>query len=186
MANLAGGKVGSHPTSTSEPTDAPAVPAALPFPDFSAIGDAFAQVISYINSQKHISLDAAARDWLILAGRRVMERLKEEFEKLYKNKDNPMLLPAYALGPEGLSLTERIPPALLPYKDQFRDYFRQLLKACNLNAEVTCLTFFAGCINIKIMFFELLKDIKSEAIGNLNLDVDFQKEMFKGLENLKL
>lgn len=163
--------------------------AAKTFPDLTTIGNAFTLAISYINSQDYPDLEAEAQNWLTRTGRYIMERLGDELRNLRANQDNPFSLPVYALDPQAsLNLfTAIIPYALILYHDQFEDYLRQLLKACGLDAKTTFFTIFdgSGKINVKIMFPNLLRGMRTRTIGNLTFNADFQNDFFGAVKGLK-
>lgn len=200
-SKLARGKATSEsrikPMSKPKDTLAPAVHDSVPiinsaratiesatntFPDLTTIGNAFKLAISYINSQDYPNLEAEAQNWLTRAGRDIIESLGDELRNLHTNKDNQFSLPVYALDPQApLSLfTAAIPYALIPYHDQFEDYLQQLLKACGLDAKTSFFTIYdgSGKINVKIMFLNLPKGMRTKTVGNLVFNADFQNDFF--------
>ncbi|RPB12492.1 hypothetical protein P167DRAFT_535840 [Morchella conica CCBAS932] len=157
------------------------------FPDLSQIGLAFAQAITFINYQPCPDLDENARQWLLKAGTGMMANLKSELDKLKKNKNNHIDLPAWALNPEKelIIYSFQIPYILIVYKDQFETCLANLLEACGFDPKpLRCY----GSVALKIRFREagLRRPKEAHKPKELCSDMVFMKNFYDTMSKLRI
>lgn len=104
-------------------------------PELASVGRAFSSALDYVQHhsvQTNLSSDAQA--WMMNESRSVMSKLKKELHELSNNKDNPLLLPEYAVNRDAtlLMLSSKIPHVLERYSTQFEACLVNLFNACGL------------------------------------------------------
>lgn len=160
-------------------------PSGGPVPSLSNIGNAFNEAIQYVqdHSRRH-NLAPQAQAWLTTAAQSVVSELRNELSMLNKNKDNPILLPEYALSfgmPLRLS-TAKLPFALWPYNNQLIDWLIQLLANCGLSA-TGAIAYSQSLIRLSITFSPVASGRESSTTGNRIFDPEFESAFVSGIQS---
>lgn len=160
-----------------------------PIPDLTDLGAAFNSAIQYVqdHSGQH-NLTPQAHAWLTTAVCSVVSKLRTELRKLNQHKDNPVLLPEYALNcSEHLDLTtDEIPFALMQYSKPLMDCLLRLLHACGFTATARVLTFCRRVIHLSVTFSPGAAGRECDTIGNRVFDSEFEREFVNGIQSLVL
>lgn len=155
--------------------------------DLSFIGRSFNSALKYIHdrSTEH-NMSAEAYAWIKTEIRMFMLGLQKNLRHLYDNKDNPVLLPEYAINravPMNM-YSSRIPYALAQYQTQFQDLIVRLMTACDF--KVTCVPIPRGISSflIKIEFPRGGAQNENSTIGNRVFDSAFEDEFLSAIDAL--
>lgn len=160
-----------------------------PIPGLTELGDAFNSAIRYVqdHSGQH-NLTPQAHAWLSIEIPSALSKLRTELRMLNENKDNPVLLPEYALDchvPLRLcSMT--IPFALKQYSGPLMDYLLQLLHACGFNATARVYDITRLYISLSIKFSPGAAGREGDTIGNRIFDPELEREFVSGIQSLML
>lgn len=157
-----------------------------PIPDLTDLGDAFNSAIQYVrdHSGQH-NLTPQAHAWLTTAVCSLLSKLRTELRKLNQHKDNPILLPRYALDcsvPLEIS-TDEIPFALIQYSKPLMDCLLRLLHSCGLTATDT---FCRRVICLSVTFSPGAAGRECDTIGNRVFDPEFEREFVNAIQFLVL
>lgn len=151
--------------------------------DLIDIGRAFNSALAYVHDHlgdRNMTVEAHA--WITAEIRALLLDLRKELRTLHTNRDNPLLLPVYAIDrtkPLQL-LSGVVPHALVGYRTQFADLMTKLLKDCYLDATCRNLT---TSIVIEILFppgAEVL------TVGSRLFDPAFENEFVNAVDAVSL
>lgn len=183
----AGGTHDAPPVHVQEESERDA-PSGGPVPSLPNIGNAFNAAIQYVQDHsEHHNLTPQTQAWLTTEVHSVVSTLRKELCMLHKNKDNPVLLPDYALDsrvPFTL-YTACIPFVLRQYSNQLLDWLMRLLEACGLKA-TGVVTQGQQLIRLNIRFSPGASGRESNTIGNPIFDPEFESSFVSGIQSLVL
>lgn len=180
----------NQPGSTPyEPRENSSGPSADSSPDLAFVGRAFNSALHYIDhrSSDH-NMTTEARAWLTSEIRSVMSALKKELRSLDDHKDNPILLPRYAIHRDKpLQLfSATIPYVLVQYSTQFTDCLLKLFTACNLDAVCVLLPGNRACLVSQIKFAPGGAQGESQTVGNRLFDPEFETQFVSAVQALTM
>lgn len=155
--------------------------------DLAFVGRAFNSALQHVRDHSR-DTTAEAHAWLTAEIRLIVFSLRRELRKLHDAKDNPLLLPEYAINPAiPLALySSTIPFVLVQYKTQFMDCLITLFKACDLNAKFLFLTIGTPAFEIQIKFPPGGAQSASQSIGNRLFDPEFENEFVSSVQALTM
>lgn len=157
--------------------------------DLSFVGRAFNSALQYVDdrSSDH-NMTTEARAWLTSELRSVMLALRNELRSLDNHKNNPILLPRYAIHRDKpLQLfSATIPYVLVQYSTQFTDCLLKLFTACNLDAVCVLLPGSRACLVSEIKFAPGGAQSESQTVGNRLFDPEFETQFVSAVQALTM